>query len=114
MDLFLILIVAAVVLAPILFVGKMIFFGFLMKQGIDAYRQHQEEFNRALSEQQYILQDMAKTAGRASPGQAQQLSASFMRAQRELNQMDDLRRQQSELRLADMKSQAASVGVFLD
>lgn len=63
---------------------------------------------------QQLMQVLIQSAGPISSGQRTQFINTFGQAQSELNQLDDLRRQQSELRLGDMRAQAASMGIFLD
>lgn len=63
---------------------------------------------------QQLLQILAQSSGTISFGQRSQFVNSFLLAQNELNQLDGLRRQQSELRLGDMRTEAASMGIFLN
>lgn len=115
MDAFFIFLILLVVVGGIIaFVLKVVFVGFLIKKGIDAFQQHQDAFDRALRDQQVLLRNAAPGGRSTTPQLANQFQAAYMRAQSELRHLDDLRRQQSELRLADMTSQAASVGIFID
>ncbi|GKS57016.1 hypothetical protein YTPLAS18_05430 [Nitrospira sp.] len=86
----------------------------LMKAAVDIFAAHQEAFNEAIKQQERLLKQLSKGSGSISARQRNQFSNAFSRAQSELNQLDALRRQQSEMRLADMRGQAASVGLFLD
>jgi hypothetical protein len=71
-------------------------------------------FQPAMMDLERLLQAVAQAQGHISPAQRSQFTGAFMRAQSELNQLDALRREQSELRLADMRGQAASLGIFMD
>lgn len=62
---------------------------------------------------QQLLQVLAESPGAISSGQRTQFINAFDQAQIDLSQLDSLRRQQSELRLGDMRSQAASMGIFV-
>lgn len=63
---------------------------------------------------QQLLQALAGSPGTISSGQRTQFINAFGQAQNELDQLDGLRRQQSELRLGDMRAEAASMGIFLN
>lgn len=63
---------------------------------------------------QLLMEVLAQSSGNISSGQRTQFINAFHQAHNELNQLDDLRRQQSELRLGDMRAEAASMGLFLD
>jgi hypothetical protein len=71
-------------------------------------------FQPAIMDLERLLQAVAQAQGHISPAQRSQFTGAFMKAQSELNQLDALRREQSELRLADMRGQAASLGIFMD
>jgi hypothetical protein len=71
-------------------------------------------FTPGIMEMQRLLQIMAQSQGNIPAGQRTQFNNLFLNAQNDLNQLDNFRRQQSELRLADMRSQAASLGIFVD
>lgn len=71
-------------------------------------------FPAGMTDLERLLQAFAQAQGNISPGERSQLTTAFLKAQNELNQLDALRRQQSELRLADMRGQAASMGIFID
>ncbi len=114
MDGFMTLFVLAVIIAGLVFAAKIIFIVFVVKKGVDLFQQHQAAFESALAEQQRLLGAARTSGGHASPDQQAAFQAAFFKAQRELGQLDALRRQQSELRLADMSSQAASMGIYID
>ena len=107
------IIVLAVLGALAVFALKVLFVGFLIKKGIDVYVAHQQAFDQAIREQQALLQNLPRDRRTLTPQVARQFQAAFWKAQSEMRQLDDLRRQQSELRLSEMTSQAAEAGIFI-
>ncbi len=100
--------------AIVVFVLKVVFVGFLIKKGIDAYQEHQEAFDRVMRQQQALLRNVPQRGGAISPQLVNQFQAQYWKAQNELRQLDDLRRQQSELRLSEMTGAAAEAGIFIN
>jgi Tfp pilus assembly protein PilE len=114
MDGFILLLVLVAIIGVLVFIAKVVFVGFVIKQGIDAYQAHQQAFEQAMREQQNLLGKVARSGRTSSPQMATHFQAAWLRAQNEMRQLDDLRRQQSELRLSEMTSQAAEAGIFID
>lgn len=115
MDLFFILLVLFAIGAAIFGLAvKFLIFGFLLKAGAKAYQQHQQRFDRSTDRLQRLVQRQGGSGSLPSLGAQQQFMSAWFNAQKQLNHMDDLRRQQSELRLSDLRSQAASAGLFLE
>lgn len=71
-------------------------------------------FAPGLIEAQRLLEILANSRGNISFDQRNHFSNAFQTAQNELSHLDSLRRQQWELRLGDMRTEAASMGIFLD
>lgn len=115
MDLFFILLIFfAIGAAMVGLAVKILVFGFLLKAGAKAYQQHQQRFDRSADQLQQLLLRQGGSGSLPSLGAQQQFMSAWFNAQNQLGQLDDLRRQRSELRLADLRSQAASAGLFLD
>ncbi|UWZ85247.1 hypothetical protein [Occallatibacter riparius] len=127
-----------VVAVPVVFVIRMMLLGYAIKKTIEAYAAQQQAIRSDLAQlEQFAAQsgDYAQWAGvleaarqmqsvvniyaRQQPGAAiaapyaAQFNASWMKAQREMNQLDAIRRERADLYLTDMKSQACSAGLIL-
>jgi len=110
------LFIIVAVLGAIAFVAKIVFVVFLVKKGIDAYAAHQQAFDQAIRQQHMLLQQLPRGGGGSgpSPQMVSQIQAHFWKAQNEMRQLDDLRRQQSELRMTEMTGQLAEAGIFIN
>lgn len=106
-------IVFLVIIAVLALALKALFWFVVIKTGVALFNAHQRAFDHEL---QALQKDLGKvrSMGQVTPDLSQRMTAEFLRAQRELNQLADLRRQQSETRLNGMRSDLASAGIFID
>ncbi len=115
MDLFFLFLLLFVIGAAIVGLAlKILIFGFLLRAGRRGDQQHEQAFDRSTDQLQQMLQRLGFSGTLPSLGAQQQFMSAWFKARDQLTQLDELRRQQSELRLADLRSQAASAGLFLD
>jgi hypothetical protein len=133
----LLLMLAVVVLAPLFFIAKIVFFAFVAKTAYDAYQAHTQAFHddvagleqlagrsgaqadwngllRAAHDMQRAIDTRSRQGGKMPSGPASaQFGMAWSKAQMELNHFDRLSRERADLHLSDMKSQAASMGLFV-
>ncbi len=112
MDFIFFLILILVVLAAVVgFVIKVLIFGFFVKKAIDYWGSYNQEYQSLLS----VLQEYSGTGTTQIPDQLKnQMTNSLLQMQNTMSHLDDLQRERADLMMSDMKSQAASVGVFID
>jgi hypothetical protein len=104
-------------------IGGILWWVFVIWLGVKAFKAISQQMDSDLAQLNRLIQQAAAQqastggqpgAGRqnVSPALAQQIALRMSEAQRQLNQMDSLRRQSYETRMAGMQSEAASLGVF--
>ena len=72
-------------------------------------------FQQRLSALQSILRQASQLPPNEIPPHFQdQFSTAMWKAKSDLSHLDHLRRERGELMISDMKSQAASIGIFVD
>jgi hypothetical protein len=136
-ETFMYLIIGAMVLAPLLFVLKIVLVIWAARKAVESFAAQQ----RAVQDNVAALEMMARQSGdssewssflnavhsmeatinrRAAQGGRQgagryplQFQNAFLKAQNELNHINDLRRGMAEERLSAMKADAASMGLFI-
>jgi len=132
------LLILVVVAAPVLFVIRMVLLGYAIKKTIEAYAAQQQAIRTDLLQLEQLagqsgdfrqweelldaarqMQSAVNLYARQQPGAAMtapyaaQFNNNWMKAQREINHMDSIRRERADLFVSDMRSQAASAGLIL-
>jgi len=140
MEIVLIVIAVCVILSLLGLVLKLLFWGFLTKLLFDTVSrsvvEHEETFEQHVAVLLELIGAASEQCGAQRPAggfptpqgaqsgvppqdlqipadQQQQMMMAFQRAQSEIAQMDDLRRQMSEERLAGVKADMAGIGIFI-
>ena len=114
MDLFIFaFILFAVVAGVIGLLVKFVIYKWFFTSSIDAIVQYQERFNQQERELINLL-NQYYASGQMPDSVKAQWIANYRNAQNSLSHMNSLRKHQGELSIASMKSQAASIGVFVD
>jgi hypothetical protein len=123
MDFFTLIIIAVVlsIIGGILWWVAVIWLGVKVFKAVSRQMDAELKQINQLIQQAAASQAAARQAPRTSqsapgvpgvpPALAQQIALRMFNAQRELNQLDDLRRQAYETRVASMQSQVASLGI---
>ena len=93
------------------FILKIFFWGWLFKSAVDYWSPFQKDYDVM---QSIMSQYSGSGGGHISSLTQNRFQSALWTAQNHLSHLDDLRRQRGELMMADMKSQAASVGLFID
>ena len=106
-----IFIIFALVAGIIGFAIKVIFWGWVVKSTVDYW----SAFNKDYRQMQSVIDQASQVRSNKIPYHVHnQFSSAMWKAQNDLSHLDHLRRQRGELMMADMKAQAASVGIFVD
>ena len=93
------------------FTIKVIFWGWVVKSAVDYW----SSFNKDYQQMQSVIDQASRIEENQLPSHIHnQFSSAMWKAQNDLSHLDQLRRQRGELMMADMKAQAASVGIFVD
>ncbi len=91
------------------FVLRLVLVGMAVKKGGDYLR----NFDRAIAEQQQLLQNVKNGSVSSAQVHAQFLTA-FLQAQNEMQQMNQLQRERSQLKMSQMLSDAAQAGLIIN
>ncbi|MGD1967817.1 MAG: hypothetical protein PVH74_17225 [Desulfobacterales bacterium] len=107
----LIFIIFALIAGIIGFALKVIFWGWVVKSTVDYW----SAFSKNYRQMQSVIDQASQVRSNKIPHHIHnQFSSAMWKAQNDLSHLDHLRRQRGELMMADMKAQAASVGIFVD
>jgi len=139
-GLFIFLVLGTMAFAVLVFVVKSVVVVFIAKKAYEAWQAQRQAVHRdvaaleglagrsgvqaqwlgllhAAHQMQTVVDARARQQPRVAaglaPAQAAQFRVAWSKAQMEMNHFDRLSRERADLHLADMKSQAASMGLFL-
>ena len=108
---FWIFIIFALIASIIGIIIKVIFWGWVVKSTVDYW----SSFNKDYQQMQSVLDQAYQFGSNEMPSHIRdQFSSAMWKAQNDLSHLDQLGRQRGDLMMADMKSQAASLGIFVD